>query len=144
MKLLLIVSFLLTASLSFADTKNLLDANNELFTALLGEDQVKVEAAAKKLSGVVKTEQVPELTKTMSALNKISQKKSKADNIEQYVVFMNALIPHAKKQKLTSGYSFYFCPMVNKTWIQNDSTHKDVRNVYSQDMLECGEKVKGQ
>jgi len=125
------------------ELKRILSANDELFEALLGKDQGKVESAAASLLNELSAISSPELKHLTQgqALATIKKENTKTRNLESYSKFMSHLAPALKVTKV-DGYAVYFCPMIQREWVQNEKRHAGVRNVFAQEMLECGERIK--
>jgi hypothetical protein len=120
-----------------------LKKNDELYNSLLKANQDDVEKSARTLAGLLKksgAENIGPLSKTLPALDKISGKNSKETNLKAYEEFLPPLIELVKTHKPDSNYQIYYCPMVKKNWIQDQRTNSTVKNVFAQEMLECGGK----
>ncbi len=131
----------LSASLE-SELKSILSANDSLFDSLLGKDQAKVESAAASLSKALTSAKSPELKHLTQGneLGKIKKTNTKDQNLEVYAKFVSHLVPILKANKI-EGYGIYYCPMIKKEWVQNEKKHSGVKNVFAQEMLECGEKT---
>lgn len=144
MKVLFFGLLFLISNLALADAKlirPILETNDELFGALLGEDQKLVSTAATKLLTKINNSKDTKLIAAAADLKKISEKKSKTENLAFYSNFMEGFLPLAKGHGLGNEYSVYYCPMVKKYWLQNNKDYKKTQNVFAQEMLECGGKV---
>lgn len=133
-------------TISESDKKSLLEvlkSNDGLFNDFLKDDQKKVEEAARlleeKLEKITSSE-LESLKKARIALSKITKGKSKSENLEFYSEFVPSLVESVKNHASDSDYKIYYCPMVKKYWVQNEKTNSSVRNVFAQEMLECGSK----
>lgn len=116
-----------------------LDANDKLFLALLKDDQAEVEKAARNLSEKL-IAAGKEGQKAAELIRPISKTNTKEKNLEHYSAFMPALVKEFKGAKMKSDYEVFSCPMTKKSWIQNKKTASGVKNVFAQEMLECGGK----
>lgn len=116
-----------------------LEANDKLFQALLKDDQGEVEKAAKGLSEKL-TASGKDGVKAAGLLKPISKTNPKEKNLEHYSAFMPELVKEFKSAKIKGDYEVYYCPMTKKSWIQNKKTVSGVKNVFAQEMLECGGK----
>lgn len=116
-----------------------LEANDKLFHALLKDDQGEVEKAAKGLTEKLSAAGKDGL-KAAEHIKPITKINTKEKNLEHYSSFMSVLVKEFKAAKMKSDYEVYYCPMTKKSWIQNKKTTTGVRNVFSQEMLECGGK----
>lgn len=116
-----------------------LEANDKLFLALLKDDQSEVEKAAKGLSDKLSAAGEDGL-KAAEHIKPITKSNTKEKNLEHYSVFMSVLVKEFKEAKMKSDYEVYYCPMTKKSWIQNKKTASGVKNVFAQEMLECGGK----
>ena len=144
MKFLFFFLLFLISHLALADAKlikPILESNDELFMALLSEDQKLVSVAAEKLSNVISLSKDSKLILIAADLKNISIKKSKTENLASYSKFMEGFLPLAKGHGLGTDHSVYYCPMVKKYWLQNNKVHKKTQNVFAQEMLECGGKA---
>lgn len=144
MKALFVGVCFLISYLAMADAKLIkpvLETNDELFGTLLGEDQKLVSNAASKLLTKISNTKDTKLIAVAGNLKKISDKKSKSENLEIYSKFMEGFLPLAKGHGLGDQHSVYYCPMVKKYWLQNNKLHKKTQNVFAQEMLECGGKA---
>lgn len=117
----------------------ILEANDKLFLALLKDDQSEVEKAAKALSEKL-TSAGKDGVKAAEHIKPITKTNTKEKNLEHYSAFMTVLVKEFKGAKMKGDYEVYYCPMIKKSWIQNKKTTTGVKNVFSQDMLECGGK----
>lgn len=117
----------------------ILEANDKLFQALLKDDQGEVEKAARGLTEKL-TASGKEGIRAAEHLKPIAKTNSKEKNLEHYSAFMPVLLKEFKGAKMKSDYEVYHCPMVKKSWIQNKKTTSGVKNVFAQEMLECGGK----
>jgi hypothetical protein len=120
-----------------------LKKNDELYNSLLKANQDDVEKKANSLSELLEKagpDKIGPLNKTLPALNKISGKNTKEINLKAYEEFLPPLIELVKTHKADSNYQIYYCPMVKKNWIQDQRTNSTVKNVFAQEMLECGGK----
>ena len=123
-----------------------LEVYEDLHAAFFNYDNKKVLKISKRLAD-----------KLSAISDKSIQKKIKDKNIIKYLKSMklsenrstnNSLFHVASKgifESLVSGsalsksYGQYYCPMVNKTWIQNSVKVAEVRNPYAPGMKSCGE-----
>lgn len=142
MKFTLVMISLLFAGLSFAGpVDDAFLANDKLFNALLGTDQTKVEKAAQDMAAFLQKDNSPKL-KTLKdnvkALQEMSAKNTKEKNLELYDKVAAPLVALRREGKVGT-YEIFYCPMIKKHWVQNQKTTPDVRNVFAQYMLECGE-----
>lgn len=156
MKIFLILLFTITFSIfSFAqphqhtskahdhklvtELDKVLAANQELFSALLKNDQSQVVMAGNKLREIVAKSSSEEI-KALN-LGNIAKTNNKSQSIEIYAQFLPKLIQVFKHNNINKNFALYFCPMIKKYWIQNIKIQSKVQNVFAQDMLECGEKI---
>ena len=142
MKMLVLSLALLTTTVFGQTVKDVLKENDDLFSSFFQADQKKVAKEAGELAAVLKKTKAPELKevkKQLEALSKISAKNSKEKNLDHYSVFVEPLTTVVKSKKF-EGYEVYFCPMVEKKWIQNVKVDDEVKNVFAQNMLKCGGK----
>lgn len=116
-----------------------LEANDKLFQALLKDDQGEVEKAAKALTEKLNAAGKDGL-KAAEHIKPITKTNTKEKNLEHYSAFMPVLVKEFKSAKMKGDYEVYYCPMTKKSWIQNKKTASGVKNVFAQDMLECGGK----
>lgn len=126
-----------------AELTTVLNANDQLFDTLLGKDQSKVELAAKALSDAIhstKSADLKDLRAIKNLLDGIKGSNTKDQNLEVYSKVVPQIVELVKVIK-PEGFSVYYCPMVKKEWIQNEKKHSGVKNVFAQEMLECGGKV---
>ena len=141
--LMLSLTFLTLSTAAFSQTVNdVLKENDDLFSSFFQEDQKKVAKEAEELAAVLKKTKAPELKavkEKLSSLTKISGKNSKEKNLEFYSAFIEPLVALVKSKKI-EGYEVYFCPMVEKKWIQNVKADDEVKNVFAQNMIKCGGK----
>jgi hypothetical protein len=137
----LLLSLSLFAFASTSPMSESLSANDALFNALLGTDQKVVGVSARSLVASVQKLKAPELAQAQKALESISEKNTKEANLNSYSTFMEAYLPYAKKKGLDSDHQVFYCPMVKKYWFQNQKMHSGIKNVFAQEMLECGEKA---
>lgn len=133
------------SSLSSVEKEKLvrvLSLNDGLFNALLKDDQAIVAKSSLELKkGLANTSgKIIELKNKASILDKIKASNTKEKNLAIYAEFLPSLVEIARTYKPDSQFEIYYCPMEKKYWIQNSKTNQDVRNVFAQEMLECGHK----
>lgn len=119
----------------------ILEKNDLLFNSFLKKDQDLIEKNAKELSVLLaKTDNsIMKLVKEKaSSLNGIKSSNKNEDNLKAYESFLNPLLALVQQYDVGGKYNVFSCPMVKKSWLQDLTTNKDVRNVYAMDMLECG------
>lgn len=142
MKFAVVMISLMFAGLSYAGPiDDAFVANDKLFNALLGTDQAKVEKAAQEMAAFLQKDNSPKLKAlkdNVKTLQQMTAKNSKAKNIELYD-FVAAPFVTLRREGKVGTYEIYYCPMIKKHWVQNQKTTPDVRNVFAQYMLECGE-----
>ena len=142
MKVILLMISLLFSGISFAGpVEDVFGANDKLFNALLGTDQSKVELAAKEMAAIIQKDnsaKLKSLKGNIKSLQEMTAKNTKEKNIELYDKVAAPLVALRREGKVGT-YEIYYCPMVKKHWVQNQKTTPDVRNVFAQYMLECGE-----
>lgn len=135
-----------TSALENSDLKILkiiLKKNDELFNALLKNNQEQVAGAANILVTILKKANAIELRSIKqgsSNLSLINKTNTKEQNLKAYEGFIPSLVELVKKYQPDSNFQIYYCPMVKKNWIQDQRTNSTVKNVFAQDMLECGSK----
>lgn len=123
--------------------KIILKKNDELYNALLRDNQAEVAKYANRLSTDLKgvnSIDLRTLKLSSAALLKISKANTKDQNLKLYDEFIPSLVDLVKKFHPDSNYQIYYCPMVKKSWLQDQRTNSSVKNVFAQDMLECGGK----
>ena len=123
--------------------KMILKKNDDLFNSLLKDNQADVAKYADLLSTDLKDANSIDLRtlKLSSAtLLKISKANTKEQNLKMYEEFIPSLVELVKKYRPDSNFQIYYCPMVKKNWLQDQRTNSSVKNVFAQDMLECGGK----
>lgn len=134
------------STLSQSDLKVLkivLKKNDELYNTLLKNDQKEAETSANLMSNVLKaakSDAFKILRERSASLKRISKSNSKDQNLRAYEDFIPSLVELVRKYRPDSNYQIYYCPMVKKNWIQDQRTNSTVKNVFAQDMLECGGK----
>ena len=148
-----LLTFLLSISAWAADSRKPLEPsdakavtevllkNDELFNAFLKKDPALVQKKAAELHELAsKTDSsvLSKVKKKAKSLKGIKPGTKNESNLESYEPFLNALIKVVKKYQVPGRYNIFSCPMVNKSWIQDVTVNKDVRNVYAMEMLECG------
>ncbi len=136
MKLFLTLCLLLSTSAFAQGLEKVLGLNDALFTHLLGTDQAKVQEAARALSAEIKKQGGKLKT---DHLDQISAKNAKEKNLEHYDKFLVPVVELVRSQKGPRPYNVFYCPMVKKAWVQDVSKQPKIRNVFAQEMLECGE-----
>jgi hypothetical protein len=153
MKLILIFSLLLSSIMAFAQTRKdlaptdkaqvleVLSKHDALFNALINNDFKAAEPAALALKTALEKSTTAVLKTAKAQAVSLSQIKGNLGgekNLALYEKVSNPLVEVVKGYNLGSGYNIFSCPMVKKSWVQNMTQHKDVRNVYATSMLECG------
>jgi len=88
-----------------------------------------------------KSSNVKGLVTAASSLTKIKNKLSKDENLAFYHEFMKNFAEVIKKSNVSKTHAVLYCPMVKKYWVQNITQSRNVKNVFAQDMLECGSEV---
>lgn len=117
-----------------------LGANDKLFNAFLKKDSASVEKMAKDLQATLSKSKSPILKDVRAQASKLNIKSALKieDNMKSYEALLNPLIKVVKEYEVESKYNVFSCPMVKKSWLQDITVNKDVKNVYAMDMLECG------
>lgn len=119
-----------------------LKENQELYESFFKDSQESVAKEAQELAKLVKKSKASELKEVeakIPSLEKINKKNSKDKNLVLYGEFLPSLVK-VVKSKNTKNYEVFYCPMVEKKWIQNVKINKDVKNVFAQKMISCGGK----
>lgn len=133
-----------TSSASSPELNLVLKKNDALFNELLKPSPQALEKLAGELYQAIvkaKTSSVKGLVAAASSLTKIKNKLSKEENLELYHAFMKDFIEVVMKSDVSSTHAVFYCPMVKKYWVQNITQSRDVKNVFAQEMLECGSEV---
>lgn len=120
---------------------SILNKNDELFNAFLKKDNALVEKTAKALVEVTsqyKMASFKDIQAQASKLSSIKASKSREANMDIYEAFLRPLIKFVQTYEVDKKFNVFSCPMVKKSWLQDTSVNKDVRNVYAMEMLECG------
>lgn len=153
MKLILSLSLLLLSFFSYAGSRQELTAadkaqvlevlskHDALFNVLIKNDYKAAEAAALALKNSLEKSTTPALKTAKAHASSLAQIKGSLDgekNLAFYEKVSDPLVAVVKGYNLGSGYNIFSCPMVKKSWVQNVTQHKEVRNVYATSMLECG------
>ena len=138
MKLILSLSLLFSGIVCFAGTRLELAAADK---ALIKNDYKGAEGAALALKSALdkSTSLVLKAAKAQSA--SLAQIKGSLDgekNLAFYEKVSDPLVAVVKGYNVGAGHNIFSCPMVKKSWVQNVTQHKEVRNVYATSMLECG------
>lgn len=153
MNLILSLSLLLSSFFSYAGPRKELTAvdkaqvlevlgkHDALFNVLIKNDYKTAESVALALKNSLDKSTTPVLKAAKAEAASLSQIKGSLDgekNLALYEKVSDPLVEVVKGYNLGSGYNIFSCPMVKKSWIQNVTQHKEVRNVYATSMLECG------
>lgn len=123
--------------------KVILKKNDDLYNVLLKNNQEDVEKSANIMSNILKaakSQTFQSLRESSSSLQKILKSNSKEQNLKFYENFVSPLVELVRKHQPDPNYQIYYCPMVKKNWIQDQRTNSTVKNVFAQEMLECGGK----
>lgn len=124
------------------DVEAVLSKNDLLFNALLKKDGMLIKKNAQDLSDFLKTSKaaifkdVKLPASELAFMNAYNEK-----SLKTYEAFLTPLIKIVKEQDVNSKFNLFYCPMVQKSWIQDTTVNKDVRNVYAMEMLECGDQT---
>lgn len=124
-----------------AAVTNILNKNDELFNAFLKKDNALIEKSAKALAEATSQNKIgllKDIQIEAGKLSSIKASKSREANMETYETFLRPLIKFVQTYEVDKKFNIFSCPMVKKSWIQDTSVNKDVRNVYAMEMLECG------
>ncbi len=153
MKLILSLSLLFSGIVCFAGTRlelaaadkaqvlEVLGKHDALFNFLIKNDYKGAEGAALALKSALdkSTSLVLKAAKAQSA--SLAQIKGSLDgekNLAFYEKVSDPLVAVVKGYNVGAGHNIFSCPMVKKSWVQNVTQHKEVRNIYATSMLECG------
>ena len=115
--------------------------NDLLFNSFLKKDSSSVEKHAKELQLLMSNKKSSLLKDSKAQAVKLASIKASnkaEDNMKAYESFLNSLIKVVQDNDVDSKYNIFSCPMVKKSWLQDITTNKEVKNVYAMDMLECG------
>lgn len=118
-----------------------LQKNDLLFYAFLAKDEVGIEKLAKELHADVTKSNHSLLDEVKAAawnLSNIKASHSNEVNLRSYESFVKPLIRIVESKDIGGKFNVFTCPMVKKSWIQNIEIHKEAKNIYAMDMLECG------
>lgn len=121
-----------------------LEKNDALFSEFLMASPQALEKRASELHQAIakaKSQDVKGLLAAAGNLTKIKNKLSKDDNLALYHEFMKNFAEVIKKSNVSKTHAVFYCPMVKKYWVQNITQNRDVKNVFAQEMLECGSEV---
>lgn len=121
-----------------------LEKNDALFNEFLQASPQALEKRAEELHQAItkaKSSNVKGLVTAAGSLTKIKNKLSKDENLALYHDFMKNFAEVIKKSNVSKTHAVFYCPMVKKYWVQNITQGRDVKNVFAQDMLECGSEV---
>lgn len=126
-----------------ADFEAILRQNDSLYLELLNDKPQSLESAAKKLHQLIraaKGDWVGDLKQNSQKLLLIKDEQMKEANLAQYQEFLPSLVERVRKHEGPKEFNIYYCPMVKQHWIQNSKTAPTIKNVFAQNMLECGDK----
>jgi|GEM_PF-3600563 len=121
-----------------------LEKNDTLFSEFLQASPQALEKRASELHQAIakaKSQDVKGLLAAAGNLTKIKNKLSKDQNLLLYHEFMKNFAEVVKKSNVSKTHAVFYCPMVKKYWVQNITQSRDVKNVFAQEMLECGSEV---
>ena len=124
-----------------ASVIEVLKKNDQLFNALLRKDGALIEKISQELSVLVSRSTTPTLKNVKAQVSSLKGIKASAkidENLKAYELFLNPLIKVVQEYDVGSKFNVFSCPMVKKSWVQDVTVNKDVKNVYAMDMLECG------
>ena len=122
-----------------------LEAYGELHSAFYEYNPLAIEEKSKKLSLLLRnnpnTYMVKELKNqgVLSSLEamKAGAKKSIHNNLLDSVsIKINELV--LSQENIGDIYGLYYCPMINKHWLQNTQIMSTVHNPYAPKMRQCG------
>lgn len=119
--------------------------NDALHAAFFNYNGTAVQDAAEKLRAAMGKVESNEIKKIFSPSHtKLAEISAKADrklNDQLYNEVSTSLIKALKTYDLGADYNEYYCPMIEKSWVQNSKKVAKVQNPYAPNMPSCGAKV---
>lgn len=126
-----------------AEFDAVLRQNDSLYQELLKDKPQSLEKNAKALHELIvgsKGAWTANLKQSSQKLLSIKNDQQKQANLAQYQDFLPSLIELVRKYEGAKEFNIYYCPMVKQYWLQNSQTTPTIKNVFAQEMLECGSK----
>ncbi len=150
--LLFLVSGFISASDSFQKHKhgkenkefdNVLKSYEKLHQSFFDNDNNKIKENAKVIITAIEKIKDDEIVKTLKytkeKLHLVSKTDSLDENKKAFNIISQGLLVVLEKHAPNKNYLRYYCPMVQKYWIQNISKSEKTYNPYkSKSMPHCG------
>lgn len=127
-----------------AQLKKVFEGYEQLHASFFDFKKDQVLKSAKNLSkeiDKIKEEEIKKLlTYSKKKLDSMSEKDSRDDLNKTFNTVSMAFIHVMKTHNMEKSYGAYYCPMVQKKWIQNTDKMAKVHNPYAPEMPHCGGK----
>lgn len=154
-KIILLIGILILSLGAFSKTKRLtLDKKNKevlleifkvnerLHSAYFKYNAEEIEKNAEVLIGALESIKNPKVKKefkeSTKRLEKIKKTNDRKKNDHLYHLISKDLIKILNKYDLGSTYNVYYCPMIQKSWVQNSKKMEKVHNPFAPWMAHCG------
>ena len=125
-----------------AEIKILLELNEHLHSSFFSYDALKAQNSARKIKqhiDLLSNKKIKKLLRyAVTQLVEIKSSNSRAINNEKMNIYSLALTYIIKKYKITPNYNAFYCPMAQKTWVQQG---KVVQNPFKKSMPACGDQI---
>lgn len=117
-------------------------ANFRIHQAFIAEEMQEVKAAATELKNLIEQQnakdELNELLLITEPLQLMSSLEDSDELAQAFGEVNKVMVAYLLKYELGSAFNVYYCPMVEKHWIQNSAVVDDVQNPYALYMLKCG------
>ncbi len=125
---------------------NVLQTNEGLFQLFFDRKLDNIKTIANKVSQAIDKISNKDIKKKLifsqKKLSLLNPERSFKENSQDYHLISMALIHLITSYDTGDTYNVYYCPMVEKKWIQNSKKIKKVHNPYaSNTMPHCGDAI---
>lgn len=121
------------------------EANFQLHQAFVKDDIELIQQQAFNLrevtsQAVAAQPSLVELAKVDETLKQMATQKEVEQLATSFAVVNQVMVDFLLANELSAAYNIYYCPMVDKRWIQDSAQVLEVQNPYALYMLKCGTK----
>lgn len=128
-----------------AQALNIFAANFQLHQAFIKDDVELIQQQAFNLrevttQAVAAQPSLVELAKVDETLKQMATQKEVEQLATSFALVNQVMVDFLLANELSAAYNVYYCPMVDKRWIQDSAQVLEVQNPYALYMLKCGTK----
>lgn len=118
-------------------------SNSELYQLFVDENYEEVKKQAEKVAQSIEKIENEDVAQLLDFTKKNLRDLGGDLDVdvlqEAYSMISTALIHVLKTYDIGPGYNAYYCPMVEKRWIQNSLKVTQIQNPYDKSMRQCGD-----